>query len=70
MKKINIKLLAICIAIPLIIGAISAFLSMSGMKEFEMVNKPPLTHFGVVISRSLDHIIYYDGSGILSRVDG
>ncbi len=43
MKKINLKLLVISIAVPLVIGALSAFLSMSGMKEFEVVNKPPLT---------------------------
>lgn len=43
MKKINYKLLIICIAIPLIIGAVSAFISMNGMDEFNNVNKPPLT---------------------------
>jgi len=48
MKKLNIKLLVICIFVPLLVGALSAFLSMGGMKEFETVNQPPLTPPGIV----------------------
>lgn len=46
MKKINVKLLVINIAIPLVVGGLSALLSMAGMKGFETVNKPPLTPAG------------------------
>lgn len=40
--KINISLLVKCIAIPLIVGALSAFLSGGGMEAFTLLNKPPL----------------------------
>lgn len=40
--KINIPLLIKCIAIPLIVGALSAFLSGGGMEAFASLNKPPL----------------------------
>lgn len=40
--KINKILLLICIAIPLIIGSLSALLSGGGMEVFAMVNQPPL----------------------------
>lgn len=42
-KKINKKLLAICIVIPLVVGAISALLTKDSMMIFQMVNKPPLS---------------------------
>lgn len=42
-KKINKKLLAICIAIPLVVGAISALLTKDSMMIFQTVNKPPLS---------------------------
>lgn len=42
-KKINMKLLAICIAIPLVVGAISALLTKDSMMIFQTVNKPPLS---------------------------
>lgn len=32
-----------CIAIPLVVGAVSAFLSGGGMRTFAAVNKPPLS---------------------------
>lgn len=41
--KINWKLLIICIAIPLAVGAFAAFLSGGGMEVFASVNKPPLS---------------------------
>ncbi len=43
MKKINIKALAIAIAIPLAVGAISALLTRSGMKHFGELEQPPLS---------------------------
>ena len=41
--KVNIKKLAICIAIPLIVGGVSALISGGGMRAFEELNKPPLS---------------------------
>lgn len=41
--KINWKLLVICIAIPLAVGGVAAFLTSGGMDVFESVNKPPLS---------------------------
>lgn len=40
--KINISLLIKCIAIPLIVGALSAFLSGGGMETFALLDKPSL----------------------------
>lgn len=40
--KINKPLLILCIAIPLIVGVVSALLSGGGMEVFASVNKPPL----------------------------
>lgn len=40
--KINKRLLFICIAIPLIVGGISALLTKNSMEMFEMIAKPPL----------------------------
>lgn len=37
------KLLILCIAIPLAVGGLSALLTGGGMKDFEMLNKPPLS---------------------------
>lgn len=42
MKK-NYKLLALCIFIPLLTGVLSGLISSSGMKNFNMINKPPLS---------------------------
>ena len=42
-KKVNIKLLVKCIAIPLLVGAVAAIISGGGMDVFESVNKPPLS---------------------------
>ena len=41
--KIHWKLLVLCIAIPLAVGALAAFLTGGGMEVFESVNKPPLS---------------------------
>lgn len=38
----NIVTLIVCIAIPLIVGAISAFMTRNAMSAFESMNKPPL----------------------------
>lgn len=50
--KPNWKKLLLCIAIPLGVGALSALLTMDGMKTFAEIEKPPLTPpgwvFGVV----------------------
>ena len=41
--KINIPLLIKCILIPLVVGAISAFLSSDAMMAFDLLNKPALS---------------------------
>ena len=41
--KIRWKTLIGAVALPLVVGGVSALLSMEGMKHFESVNKPPLT---------------------------
>ena len=43
MKKVDIKLLVKCIAIPLLVGAVAVIISGGGMDTFESVNKPPLS---------------------------
>ena len=35
--------LIICLAVPLLVGGLSAFLTRGGMEQFNMLNKPPLT---------------------------
>ncbi len=42
-SKIDKKLLAICIALPLLVGTISALLTRESMMLFASVNKPPLS---------------------------
>lgn len=42
-KEVDIRLLAKCIAIPLLVGAVAAFISGGGMEVFESVNQPPLS---------------------------
>ena len=42
-KKIKPKLLFLCLLIPLLVGALSAFLSRDGMEAFSSVPKPALT---------------------------
>ena len=39
----NPKLLVVCIAIPLLVGGLSAFLTMDGMADFAAIEKPPLS---------------------------
>ena len=41
--KINKRLLFICVAIPLIVGAVSALLTQNSMEMFESLNQPPLS---------------------------
>lgn len=41
--QINKRLLVKCIAIPLLVGGVSAFLTKDSMQIFEEVNKPPLS---------------------------
>lgn len=43
MKKVDIKLLVKCIAIPLLVGTVAGIISGGGMDTFESVNKPPLS---------------------------
>lgn len=50
MMKINKRLLAICIAIPLIVGAVSALLTRNSMEMFAYLNKPPLSPPGWLFS--------------------
>lgn len=40
---VNKKLLAKCIAVPLLVGGLSSFLTRSGMKRFMTLNQPPLS---------------------------
>ncbi len=41
--KINYKLLAVCIAIPLAVGALAGFLTNGSMEAFGALNKPALS---------------------------
>lgn len=41
--KINRGVLLVCIAIPLLTGALAALLSGGGMRTFESLNQPPLS---------------------------
>lgn len=41
--KIHLKKLIVCIAIPLLVGGLSALISGGGMDAFESLNKPPLS---------------------------
>ncbi len=41
--KINYKKLIVCIAIPLIVGGLSALFTMKSMEDFKALNKPPLS---------------------------
>lgn len=41
--KINKKLLAICIAIPLAVGGLAALLTTDSMRAFASLNRPPLS---------------------------
>lgn len=41
--KINIKVLAVCIAIPLIVGALSGIITSGAMDSFESLEQPPLS---------------------------
>lgn len=42
-KKFNLKLFLICLAIPLAVGGLSAFISRNGFKDFSTLNQPPLS---------------------------
>lgn len=46
--KINIKQLIICIAIPLLVGGLSAFLTRGNMATFSRLNQPPLSPPGIL----------------------
>ncbi len=41
--KINKKLLALCVALPLAVGGLSAWLTRDSMALFETISKPPLS---------------------------
>ena len=41
-KKINWLLLVICIGLPLAVGGLSALLTRNSMKDFAILNQPPL----------------------------
>jgi tryptophan-rich sensory protein len=41
--KIDWKKLAVCVAIPLAVGGISAYLTMGSMEQFSSLNQPPLS---------------------------
>ena len=44
----KIKTLLICIAIPLLVGGLSSFLTRDSMEMFSMINKPPLSPPGIL----------------------
>ena len=46
--KINKKALIISIAIPLLVGALSGFISSGSMAQFGQLNKPPLAPPGIL----------------------
>ena len=46
--KTNIKQLLICIAVPLLVGGLSAFLTRDSMTTFSRVIKPPLSPPGIL----------------------
>ncbi len=41
--KLQPKKLAVCLAVPLAVGGLAALLSRSGMADFALLRKPPLT---------------------------
>lgn len=41
--KINLKALLVSVAIPLIVGFVSGFLTRNSMEQFAQLNKPPLS---------------------------
>lgn len=41
-KKINFKVLLVCLIIPLLAGAVSGILTASSMEQFKQIDKPPL----------------------------
>ena len=43
MKKVNVRKLALAIALPLIVGGLSAFLTRDAMFVFDSFKKPPLS---------------------------
>lgn len=42
MKK-NTKILLICLAVPLLVGALSGWITKDGMEAYKLLNKPPLS---------------------------
>lgn len=44
----KIKIFIICIAIPLLVGGLAAFLTSDSMETFSMLNKPPLSPPGIL----------------------
>lgn len=46
--KINYKKLIICIAIPVVLGALSGFVTRGGMEIFKTLQKPPLSPPAIV----------------------
>ena len=42
-RKINFKSLFICILIPLVVGGLSALLTMGSMDDFAALDQPPLS---------------------------
>ena len=44
----NIKLLILCIAVPLLVGGLAAFLTGDSMADFAAIEKPPLSPPGIL----------------------
>lgn len=50
MKKIEWKRLILSVAVPLVVGGLSAWLTRGGMEEFQTMNQPPLSPPPLVFS--------------------
>ena len=71
MKKFNVVKLVIAIAIPLIVGGVSAFLTKNAMMVFDTVKKPPLSPPGIVfpIAWSILYVLMGIASYLIYNLD-
>ncbi len=69
--KINYKRLVISIAIPLLLGALSGFITRGGTQQFATLNKPPLSPPAIVfpIAWSILYILMGIASYIVYQSD-
>ena len=71
MKKFNIVKLIIAIAIPLLVGALSAFLTKDAMMVFNTIKKPPLAPPGIAfpIAWSILYVLMGIASYLIYELD-